>query len=124
MPEVLALAGLEVEEGKAEPGEIKQAADYLSHHLKVLAEEEHRLWMRFHLENGWQKVEPAHEAKFPDAGAWKAEIKRLKHEERRHTMLIPFEELSDIDKTKDYKSILNYPAMANLVGWKIAFSEG
>jgi hypothetical protein len=123
LPEVLALAGLEVEEGRAEPGEIKQAADYLSHHLKVLAEEEHRLWMQFHLENGWQKVEPAHKAKFPDAGAWKAEIKRLKHEERRHTMLIPFEELSDIDKTKDYKSILNYPAMANLVGWKIAFTR-
>jgi hypothetical protein len=38
-------------------------------------------------------------------------------------MLIPFEELSDHDKEKDHDSIRNYPAMANLVGWKIVFSK-
>jgi hypothetical protein len=79
--------------------------------------------MRFHLDNGWQKVDPKLKDKFPDAELWKKEVKRLKNEERRHTMLIPFEELSDHDKEKDHDSIRNYPAMAKLVGWKIAFTK-
>ena len=80
LPDVLALAGLRLVSGQASPAEVQEVKDHLKRHLPVLAEEEHNLWMAFHLDNGWQRTDPAYLAKFVDT-ALRNEIKRLEEEE-------------------------------------------
>ncbi|MCX6901622.1 MAG: hypothetical protein NT105_23325 [Verrucomicrobia bacterium] len=128
LPDILALVGLGLEQGKASSEQRAQVFAHIEHHLDTLAEEEHRLWMVFYLENGWQQVDDAKFAdleklKVTDEKAYKAEIKRLKDEERRHTLLKPFKDLPDHEKIKDHDAIRNFPDMADLVGWRIAFVE-
>ena len=128
LPSILAIVGLRLEEGKADPKQSDQVSAHIDRHLEVLAEEEHRLWMGFHFDNGWrqvddQKLADLKKRKAADKTAYDAEIKRLKDEERQHTLLIPFKDLSDEDKAKDHDAIRNFPGMADLVGWRISFFE-
>ena len=107
LPEILALAGLCLAEGAATLEEEAEVHRQLQHHLPVLAEREHELWMEFHFLNSWNFSETKDKSK------------------RRHHLLKPFTEpCSELDikeKDKDYKAILAYPQLAKLAGYKIEF---
>jgi hypothetical protein len=82
--------------------------------------------MQFHKENGWRQADDALLDKLvalrqSDEGAHKAEIKRLKKEERIHTLIVPFDELPESEKPKDHDAIKNFPGTVALVAWKITF---
>ncbi len=151
LPEVLAIAGLQLEEGTSDIHEIDIIKEHINHphHLQNLAKEEHNLWVKFHRENNWGYIKPedvdsfineksiihnnnliqkyGDESKIPENELFdikeerKKEIKRLKEEERLHTLLKPFDELPDKEKEKDYSAIKNYQKMADLIGYKITF---
>ncbi|RPH87159.1 MAG: ATP-binding protein, partial [Deltaproteobacteria bacterium] len=56
LPEVLAIAGLQIEKGGyADVSEHDKIRDHIlhPHHLHNLAREEHNLWMAFHRDNDW-----------------------------------------------------------------------
>lgn len=123
IPEVLAIAGLQMEEGHyANTGERKTIENHIlhPHHLHNMAREEHNLWMNFHRENNWGYVDPEAVAHLTEADR-KKEIKRLKKEERLHTLLIPFDELPPEEQEKDYFTIRHYQDIADLIGYKIGF---
>lgn len=119
LPDVLALASLRLVQGKATADEVKTVPQHLKNHLEVLAEEEHNLWTKFHLDNGWRQV--TNQLDGLEGDERDAEISRLKKEERCHWLLLPFSKLPDEQKTKDHDAIMHYPEMAELVGWKIVF---
>lgn len=126
LPALLDLAGLCLVEGAADPPEAVQISAHLIHHLPVLAEEEHNLWLAFHLDNGWHQASADQLASLEhleqtDHEACEKEKIRLKKEERIHTMLIPFKELMPKEQTKDHDSIAHLPEMAALVGWRVRF---
>jgi hypothetical protein len=126
LPDILALAGLRLESGTATPEEQAKVAKHLKSHLDPLSREEHALWMQFHKENGWRQADDALLDKLvalrqSDEGAHKAEIKRLKKEERIHTLIVPFDELPESEKPKDHDAIKNFPGTVALVAWKITF---
>ncbi len=145
LPDVLALVGLHLEKGAATPREVKQVSAYLSHHLDVLAKEEHDLWMAFHEANGWRQADPVCQAglekrkaedesgnkknkplidqkKIKPADTHGDEIRRLKKKERIHTLLVPYDDLDEKERGKDHDAIKNYPETVSLVGWKIVFA--
>lgn len=127
LPWILAFVGLKLELGAATEAETARTSRHLEKHLHLLAEEEHDLWMEFHLANGWRQVADAKlqelkALKQSDRPRWEAEIKRLKRDLRQHTMLIPFEELDKEDQVKDHDAIKHYPETVALVGWKLVFS--
>ncbi len=142
LPEILSLVGLRLEKGTATPGELKKVSAYLSHHLDVLAKEEHDQWMAFHLANGWCQAEEGclaelqrlkaddektnqkrkSEEKTKPADTHCEEVQRLNKEERIHTLLVPFKDLNNHEKSKDHDAITNYPETVSLVGWKILFA--
>jgi hypothetical protein len=121
LPDVLALASLRLVQGEATSDEVKTVQEHLKNHLEILADEEHKLWMKFHLDNGWRQV--TNQLDGLEGDARDAEISRLKKEERCHWLLLPFSKLPDGQKPKDHDAILHYPDMAELVGWKIVFAE-
>lgn len=118
MPHLLGLVGLRLEKretGNANltaPAEAMEAqvVRILESHLALLAEEEHDLWMQVKLANGWTRPK--------DKPADKAEQARQR-QQRQHDCLIPFKELSDGEREKDYRSIRNIPTVAKLAGFRI-----
>jgi DNA polymerase III delta prime subunit len=105
LPEILALAGLRLVPGKATPAEETAVRKQLEHHLEVLGEHEHKLWMNFHVQNGWI-YSPTKDP-----------------EKRRHNLLVPYDKLSDDEKPKDHQVIRSYPDLARLAGYKIVFLD-
>lgn len=128
LPWILALVGLQLEKGAATAEENADVKLHLEKHLAILAQEEHDLWVEFHLANGWrqvadEKLKELKALKKSGIPSWAEEIKRLKRELRQHTMLIPFNELDEEDKAKDHDALRNYPETVALVGWKIVFAK-
>ena len=141
LPWILALVGLKLDKGVATADEENAVKVHLSKHLAMLSEEEHDLWMEFHLANDWRQViddndendailkalkeiKAVEKAVPPFATPkYDAEIKHLKRALHRHTLLVPFAKLDDEEKAKDHDSIRNYPETVALVGWKIVFAE-
>jgi DNA polymerase III delta prime subunit len=105
LPEILALAGLKLVPGKATPAEETAVRKQLEHHLEVLGEHEHQLWMNFHVQNGWTYSPTRAD------------------EKRRHNLLVPYEKLPDKQKSKDHQAIRTYPELARLAGYKIVFLD-
>jgi hypothetical protein len=135
LPWILDLVGLKLEKGDASPAETETIKEHLSKHIKILAEEEHDLWMEFHLANNWRQVSDAKlselkeikslEKSTPpfDTPKYDAEIKHLKRDLHEHTLLVPFDKLDEEEKAKDHDAIRNYPETVALVGWKIVFAK-
>jgi len=125
LPEVLAVAGLKIEKDRyanaLEREKIRQHILH-PHHLHNMAREEHNLWMAFSRDNDWGYIDPEsdHLKKLTPSDR-KKEIKRLKTEERLHTLLIPFDDLPEEEKEKDYDAVQHYQEMADLIGYKITF---
>lgn len=103
LPEILALAGLRLVPGKATINEEADVRKQLEHHLEVLGEHEHKLWVDFHIQNGWTYSPKRDDPK------------------RRHDRLVPYEKLPDDQKQKDNQAIRSYPDLAKLAGYKIVF---
>jgi hypothetical protein len=126
LPEILSLAGLQLEQGTMTADERDVITQHIQRHLTVLAKEEHDLWLQFHLENNWRqadekKLKALAKLKQSDRAAYNAAIKDLKKNQRVHTLLTPFNMLDDHEKEKDHDAIRNYPDTVALVGWKIVF---
>lgn len=77
----------------------------LALHLEVLAEEEHRGWMEERRAEGWR---PGAERKNP---------------EKIHDLLTTYGKLSEPDKDKDRKSVLNIPKIMTVAGFDIAWLD-
>jgi hypothetical protein len=112
---VLALAGLRLEQcdRAAFAGEEAEITVHLERHLNVLAEEEHILWMAFHVENDWRYL-PWEQMDPKTRDRTKDKLNR------RHSLLVPFRDLKE-HKAKDEQSIKRYPKTAALAGLKIVF---
>lgn len=91
--------------------------DKASGALDLLARLEHRRWCAERLLGGWRPLPPGEdrrpwfkkgEERSPSEAAL---ISRLKNDLRWHADLIPFEELPDHERNKDYGMIGNLPAL-------------
>ena len=102
IPEVLALAGFVLESGTASDEEEKPVCEFLTAHLELLAEAEHRGWEDQKRMEGWVYGLPPKD-----------------NDKRTHPLLIPYSELSEIEKEKDRRAIRNYPQFARRAGFKI-----
>jgi hypothetical protein len=105
IPAILALVDLRLVPGEATEAEETAVREQLEHHLDVLGEHEHKLWVDFHIQNGWTYSPKRDNAK------------------RRHNLLVPYDKLPDDQKAKDHQAIRNYPDLARLAGYKIVFLD-
>jgi hypothetical protein len=109
IPALLGLVGLELVEANDKRQRVENAAGILRAHLERLAEEEHIGWMEFRLANGWRPVERTEDK----------QLRRQHRVQRLHDCLIPYPRLPEEEKEKDRGSILWFPEMAKLAGFKI-----
>jgi hypothetical protein len=101
IPEILALAGFSLEEGKASAKQEAAVRRFLKTHLDFLAEAEHRGWEGQKRMEGWTHAPQRDNAS------------------RKHPLLVPYAELPEEQKDKDRRTILNYPKYAAAAGFKV-----
>jgi hypothetical protein len=102
MPKTLALVGLAVEAGANVPAEEQEIRRKIEYNLEMLAEAEHDEWMDWHLDQGWQ---------------WGPGKKDK--DQKTHSCLKPYIQLSTTERAKDRDSIRHYPDLARAAGMKI-----
>ncbi|MEI7937514.1 MAG: AAA family ATPase [Verrucomicrobiota bacterium] len=109
----------------AHTAEEQPVFNHIEKHVELLAEEEHRLWVEFHEENGWTygfKIRPDD----PDRPIVPFEKDKAN---LKHPCLKPFHEMpDDHDQRKvwqnyDRSAILRYPRIMRLTDFKIAFTN-
>jgi hypothetical protein len=106
LPDVLALAGLRLVPSQLSgKEETKVAQTQIEHHVEVLAEAEHDMWIQFLADNDWRPFQ-------------ERDNQRL-----LHNRMVTYADLPDSEKTKDRATVLAYPEMARLAGYKIAFID-
>jgi len=139
IPRILALAGLCLVRratALAHPSldlpltpEEQLAGDHIEHHIEVLAEEEHNLWVQFHEENGWTfgfKMKPGATATHPDEPAVPFEKDKAT---LKHPCLKPFNEMPDDHGQRrtwqdyDRNAVSRYPRVLRLTEFMIAVVE-
>lgn len=106
MPEVLALAGLELVKrtsGRQSARDRASVVQHLEHHVERLAEVEHDGWFDHRARNGWKLA---------------TEKNALKKE---HHALVPYSDLSESDRKRDRNAVLHYPDFASLAKYDIRF---
>jgi hypothetical protein len=103
IPDILALVGLQVTPGPADPDEDARVREQLARHMEALAEEEHKGWMAHLHAEGWQFAQTREDKK------------------RLHNCLRPFHELGEPDKEKDRNSVRHFPDFVKLAGFRIVF---
>ncbi len=101
MPEILAMAGFILVEGEVTAEEEKKVGDFLDKHKELLSETEHNGWSDQKRFEGWEYAPTRDNA------------------ERKHNLLVHYEDLSKIEKDKDRRTITNYPKYARAAGFKI-----
>jgi hypothetical protein len=102
IPEILALAGLVLEEGKSSPEEEEKVRVFLESNIDFLAEAEHLGWEEQKRMEGWVYGPPPRD-----------------HEKRTHPLFVPYSELPKDQKDKDRRTIRHYPDYARERGFKI-----
>jgi hypothetical protein len=139
IPYILALAGLcLMVRQKREPklklddqftAEEQAVSNHIAKHLEVLAEEEHRLWIQFHEENGWTfgfKLKP--EAKSDDPSQRVVPFEKDKAN-LKHPCLKPFHDMPDDHGQRktwqdyDRNAVRRYPRILRLTDFAIAFTK-
>jgi hypothetical protein len=106
LPDVLALAGLRLVPSQLSGQEETRVAQaQIEHHIEVLAEAEHDMWIQFLADNDWRPFQ-------------QRDNQRL-----LHNRMVAYADLPDSEKTKDRATVLAYPEMARLAGYKIAFID-
>lgn len=98
MPENLALIGLHLDIGTISRAERENVRLEIEHNLEMLAEAEHAGWMDWHLDQGWEYGPKG----APDYS------KDPKPNERKHPCLLPYLDLSDVERNKDRTTIRHY----------------
>jgi hypothetical protein len=101
IPEVLALAGYELEKGLATQEEEAEVRGALERDIDLFAEAEHMGWDEQTRLDGWTPGENWDE------------------EKKKHHLLIPYDRLPQYEKDKDRRTIRNYPEYARLADFKI-----
>jgi hypothetical protein len=99
--EILALVGYELKKGTATTDEEEQVEQKLKDNLDLLAEAEHLGWDEQARWEGWVPG--------PD----------FNEEKKIHHLLVPYDELPEVEKQKDRDAILNYPSNLRLAGFRI-----
>jgi hypothetical protein len=98
---ILGLISFELEKGTATVAEEEQIEQKLNDHLELLAEAEHMGWDEQTRLEGWVPGPDYNEGK------------------KIHHLLVPYEELPEVEKKKDRDAVLNYPKNLRLAGFKI-----
>jgi hypothetical protein len=104
-------------------------SNQIEKHVEVLAEEEHRLWVQFHEENGWRfgwKVGTQPDPKDPAKT-----IKTLEKDKANllHPCISPFHEMPDNygqrEKWQDFdrNAVRRYPRLLRLTEFEITFAR-
>jgi hypothetical protein len=101
IPEILALAGFALAEGKAMVEEEKAVSTFLKKHEEVLAQAEHDGWADQKRMEGWTYAP------------------QRSNIERTHNLLVPYSDLPEEQKDKDRRTIANYPKYVRKAGFKI-----
>ena len=111
IPAVLALAGLIVKKGAPEVKDVESPPRsdtvdlQIEHHLERLAEAEHEGWMAHRKKAGWTF----------------AKDKDIK--QKKHPLLIPYDELPELEKQKDRDAVCNYREHLKNAGYHIDFES-
>lgn len=106
IPSILAAAGLRIISGD-EAGEAlsdEEARTALEDHIEAAAVAEHEGWLAEKLEAGWEYGPQRDD------------------EAKVHPSLVPYTDLSEVEKEKDRSAVRNYPAMVRRAGMKIGFT--
>lgn len=103
MPDILALAGLQLVPGSASQKDRAEIMAHLHLHLELLAEAEHIGWMAERQQSGWTYNQTRDD------------------KQRQHDCLKPYRDLPTHQQDKDRDAVLHYPDCAELIGCKIAF---
>jgi hypothetical protein len=103
IPAVLAVAGLQILPPGSETPSLSEdeAVARLNAKLEAVAEAEHEGWMRQKLEDGWSVGERNDAAK-------------------KHPSLVPYAQLEQVEKDKDYSAVRVYPGLLIQNGFGIA----
>jgi hypothetical protein len=101
IPEILAAAGYRLEPGQATAEQEKEVVELLHKNLETLARMEHDGWQEQKRKDGWTH-------------GTVRQNDRLKHD-----LLVPYDPLPEKEKQKDRQSILDYPELARLAGFRI-----
>lgn len=109
IPTLLGLIGLQLVESDDDQPAAPDVVTMLENHRELLAEEEHNARMEVKLANGWKPAPPPQDR----------EQEKAQRSERRNHCLVPYAELSVIDKDKDRVSVRNFPTVATPAGFKI-----
>lgn len=105
IPWVLSLVGLYLKEKEGEPSSdhLEAIRRIIEEYLEVLAQEEHELWVRYKLKNGWR---------YPEDGKTNDDLKL-------HNCFIPYDQLRENDKNKDRNSVRSYPEIVDRAGYTL-----
>ena len=102
---VLPLIGLQLVAGKNTDAEKESIRQKFEYNLEMLAEAEHHGWMEWHLDQGWMFAPGKKDEK-----------------KRTHPCLVPYLQLSDVDRNKDRNAIRHYLEFVERAGMKIIHS--
>lgn len=112
IPDVLALIGLEIQKrdelpmaSDRERDNAEQVRVLIDRNLETLSEAEHNGWMSHKMKNGWH-YDPVRN-----------------DNELLHNLLVPYEQLSEEEKDKDRRSVLDYAKHVWTAGCRIACSS-
>jgi hypothetical protein len=111
IPDVLALAGLELVPSGGSGAPPQAVEEVLEEHMEVLAEAEHDGWMVFRLENGWRPCERVDDK----------EERQRQRRARLHDCLRPYSDLTTAVQDLDRGAIRWYPTAAALAGFQLDF---
>ncbi|MCB1085761.1 MAG: hypothetical protein KDM63_01845 [Verrucomicrobiae bacterium] len=110
IPKVLVVAGLRIGsvEDESAGGMLSEseALAILEDHIEAAAIAEHEGWMAEKLESGW-KHGPARD-----------------DEAKVHPSIVPYAELTEVEKEKDRSAVRNYPAMVRRAGMGVISEMG
>jgi hypothetical protein len=90
-----------LEPGKATAEEEKEVGELLKKNLEALARMEHDGWQEQKRKDGWTHGSAR------------------QNELLKHDLLVPYNRLPEKEKDKDRQSILDYPELARLAGFRI-----
>jgi hypothetical protein len=101
IPEILAVVGRRLAQGRASAGEEREVRGLLKNNLELLARMEHDGWQEQKRKDGWT-------------------YSPVRNDDlREHDLLIPYDRLPEEQKDKDRQAIRDYPDLARLAGFRI-----